>query len=61
LLFSVRICANNVYSNHPESFSCSSYLPPEVDQPRMRGQALADRDAESKEELSLMAYEVSFI
>jgi hypothetical protein len=52
------ICSNNVFSFNPDSFSCSSFLPPEVDQPRMRAQALADHDADTKDELSLMAYEV---
>ena len=55
-----RLCANNVLSSSLESFSSSSFLPPEVDQPRMRAQALADHDAANKDELSLMAYEVSF-
>ena len=53
------ICANHAFPFNPVSFSGSSFLPPEVDQPRLRAQALSDRDAESKDELSLMAYEVS--
>jgi hypothetical protein len=58
--FVARLCANNVLSSSLDSFSSSSFLPPEVDQPRMRAQALADHDAANKDELSLMAYEVSF-
>ena len=55
----IRLCANNVLSCDLEAFSCSSFFPPEVDQPRMRAQALSDHDAETKDELSLMAYEVN--